>query len=87
MLCAHGQTGQLSGAPANGKCPPASNTVLLPSFVPLTFCIHPYTGALSWMARGNCGSTLLAHVLPDDGPLAYCQHAYTGALRYSPTGK
>jgi len=86
VVCASRSTGQLSGPLANGQFPTTSDRLLLPAFDPVTLCIHPYTGALSWAPRGACVPSLLPHVVPDDGPLAYCEQLATGKLRYTRTG-
>ena len=49
-----------------------------PSEEPVTYCINPWTGALSYAASGVCSPATQTHIMPDDGDLLVCVSKYTG---------
>ncbi len=80
-LCANGYTGRVTSPIYGGACPVNLQTLNVPADYPMTFCISPWTGAVSYAATGNCAPRLEVHEMPGDGDLVTCVSLYTGANR------
>ncbi len=80
-LCVNPYTGQLRSPVNGGGCLGSETELLVPDDYPMSFCINPYTGAVSYLSGANCPPRAQLHVVPDDGNLFTCVNRYTGANR------
>ena len=79
-LCTSFYTGAVT-SPNSGQCGAGQWQINLPSPWPLTFCIDPFTGQVSF-AFGGCTPPRTPHVIPTDGDLLVCWNRFTGELRH-----
>lgn len=81
FYCAHRATGALRD---DADCNPAEQQVVLRPDTTTSFCVNPYTGALTYGSRG-CSGNLVTLSLPAPTALTACENPYTGQLTYRQT--